>query len=500
MPTWYSTGTVSVTNGSVNVAGTGSSWSGNTEAGEAFRGPDGQLYEIASVVSDTALTLAEPYLGATLSDQDYAIVPVRGVLKAARDALAAAVAQMTAYGNTALAGRFGDGTAAAPGIGFEADPDTGLHRPGDNQIAMAAGGIDRLLLSTTALQTTVPITGTAVQADPMDATTGKLMPVGAFGLGGTVTAYDSADDYDALPSVNHMIGHNTGSNYPANAPAEFFTSGAVGFELGTNENRRAQMLIRTQSSDGNNGPRVAFRGKDTTWGDWVEMLSSKMVQTDVRDSVAGKLLAVGAFGIGSLAAHETSDFDAIDETGVFSNRSNEAVTGIPGGQGSHWVALNGRASSDRGMQLAGRASGLGNQRLQFRTEVTGTWKDWVGIVTTESVVGPVAQSGGVLDTNSGIIERGSNANGEYTKFADGTLICANHQFSTTSGAMATWTFPHIFASSDVSVVGTSTHGPAARTLSISGRTASHCDINTFNETGSDTVAPAVQLLAFGRWF
>ncbi len=37
------------------------------------------------------------------------------------------------------------------------------------------------------------------------------------------------------------------------------------------------------------------------------------------------------------------------------------------------------------------------------------------------VVGTVSQSGGV--PTGAIIERGSNSNGEYTKFADGTLIC-----------------------------------------------------------------------------
>lgn len=47
------------------------------------------------------------------------------------------------------------------------------------------------------------------------------------------------------------------------------------------------------------------------------------------------------------------------------------------------------------------------------------------------LLGTVSQSGGV--PTGAIIERGSNANGEYVKFADGTMICANSFSFTNSG-------------------------------------------------------------------
>jgi hypothetical protein len=43
------------------------------------------------------------------------------------------------------------------------------------------------------------------------------------------------------------------------------------------------------------------------------------------------------------------------------------------------------------------------------------------VYTQNNIVGTVSQSGGV--PTGAIIERGSNANGEYIKFADGTIIC-----------------------------------------------------------------------------
>ncbi len=45
----------------------------------------------------------------------------------------------------------------------------------------------------------------------------------------------------------------------------------------------------------------------------------------------------------------------------------------------------------------------------------------VGTVASRPIVGTVSQAGGV--PTGAIIERGSNANGEYVKYADGTLIC-----------------------------------------------------------------------------
>ncbi|MFQ2372841.1 hypothetical protein ACK306_14735, partial [Aeromonas caviae] len=48
--------------------------------------------------------------------------------------------------------------------------------------------------------------------------------------------------------------------------------------------------------------------------------------------------------------------------------------------------------------------------------------DIADLYKRRNIVGAVSQSGGV--PTGSIIERGSNANGEYTKYADGTLICS----------------------------------------------------------------------------
>lgn len=80
-----------------------------------------------------------------------------------------------------------DGTGAVPGLRFVGDPDTGLGRPAPDQIAFIAGGSARAVLSASALQVNVPLTGTGVQAASHDAAPGRVGRVfqtgGLFGLG-----------------------------------------------------------------------------------------------------------------------------------------------------------------------------------------------------------------------------------------------------------------------------------------------------------------------------
>ena len=77
---WYKTGTVTVTNGSATVTGAGTAFVGAVLAGHGFAGPDGRIYEIATVVSATQLTLGSAYLGSTAAGASYGIFPTSGAL------------------------------------------------------------------------------------------------------------------------------------------------------------------------------------------------------------------------------------------------------------------------------------------------------------------------------------------------------------------------------------------------------------------------------------
>jgi len=70
----YKTGTVSVTNGSATVTGSGTSWSGEIAAGDLFTiVGDNAWYEVASIGSNTSITLSANYAGTTGSGKSYAI-------------------------------------------------------------------------------------------------------------------------------------------------------------------------------------------------------------------------------------------------------------------------------------------------------------------------------------------------------------------------------------------------------------------------------------------
>lgn len=73
----YATGTITATNGSSTVTGSGTTWntSTNAEAGEYIKLPDGKWYKINSIASDTSLTIEVAYQGSTLSGQAYTISP-----------------------------------------------------------------------------------------------------------------------------------------------------------------------------------------------------------------------------------------------------------------------------------------------------------------------------------------------------------------------------------------------------------------------------------------
>lgn len=129
---WYKTGTVSVTQGSNAVIGTGTSFIANSRVGDAFRGPDGEWYEVINIASDTALSISPNYQGGSATGGLYSLAPMQGYVKDSADALRAAtkiiasgVADMTAQVAAATeaaesAGRSEEAATAQAGIATSA--------------------------------------------------------------------------------------------------------------------------------------------------------------------------------------------------------------------------------------------------------------------------------------------------------------------------------------------------------------------------------------------
>ena len=245
-------------------------------------------------------------------------------------------------------------------------------------------------------------------------------------------------------------------------------------------------------------------------GAFTELLANSLggdaVQSSPDDFTVGKLLKLGAGGLGSVGLSATNgDCNDITASGLYTFDSETL--------NSPSFTLNGTIihiarTADIHTQLAiSRASSsLGRFALRAVDPATG-WSEWREGYTQGSILGTVSQSGGV--PTGALIQRGSNANGEYVRLADGTQICTCQAFQTSDIADTTWTYPASFlypaspGRPAVSGAISSVFGQASF-LSIGGiaglgSVATQVDVRGIDVNGN-RVALAASLIAIGRWF
>jgi hypothetical protein len=136
---WYDVGTISVTNGSTTVTGSGTDFISGVQVGEGLY-IGGDLYEIAVINSSTQLTLADAYLGSTATGQDYKIIPTQSLVADLSSGVADLISDFADVRDYAGNGKFDDGTATQPAITFTQDQNNGLYRIGSDNYGLSAGG------------------------------------------------------------------------------------------------------------------------------------------------------------------------------------------------------------------------------------------------------------------------------------------------------------------------------------------------------------------------
>ncbi|HTO32073.1 MAG TPA: hypothetical protein VL202_12965 [Pararhizobium sp.] len=121
-----------------------------------------------------------------------------------------------------------------------------------------------------------------------------------------------------------------------------------------------------------------------------------------------------------------------------------------------------------------------------------------GTAVMADILGTVSQSGGV--PTGSLVEKGSNANGEYVRFSDGTQICWLRNVGITAGVAFTWTYPAAFsATTTTSLIGISSSSAASRVFGgLPGASTAVCNLWT-SSTGAE-VSGGVNLMAIGRWY
>ena len=250
-------------------------------------------------------------------------------------------------------------------------------------------------------------------------------------------------------------------------------------------------------------------------------ITGTAVTQSATDTTTGRLLKVGDFGLGGsnsvTLAGDVNDYRTPGFVGTFAGISD--VLNRPFNTSYTFVlSVIGTHMTDRVIQLAQTAhTSVVTQGFWMRFSIDATtWTSWQKIYHTSNILGTVSQSGGV--PTGAVIERGSNANGEYVKYADGTMICSYvggiSGTATTSSIMIydIKSYPAIFIAQP-SVVFTQERetGDTNGTLLREAVLSNYLDIWSTNagyrinaqlpsNTGFVSGVDTFSVIAIGRWF
>lgn len=134
-------------------------------------------------------------------------------------------------------------------------------------------------------------------------------------------------------------------------------------------------------------------------------------------------------------------------------------------------------------------------RRQFaRSRILGVWSSWVEQVSN-TLLGTVSQASGIA--TGAIIERASNANGEYVRFTDGTQLCT-HQGQLNGSGLFAWTFPVAFAG-NTQAIAINNNGSAAYFGGWSDSNDANVNLRLFSVSGATVPGAFFRCSAIGRW-
>ena len=346
---WYKSGTVSVAQNSNAVIGTGTAFIANGRVGDAFIGPDGVLYEVTNIASDTAMSIAPNYKGATNAAGTYVLAPMQGYVKDTADAL----------------------------------------REASVQVAGALDGLEASVDEAAASAATA--TNAKIEVE-QNATVAAQAAAAAHTSETNAAASASGAAQSAATAVTSATGALASKNAAAQSASEAAQSASS----------VANALLKTGGT-----------------------MSGALNEAPVVNLASSTTPAIGAAAANSIKITGTTTitgFDAIGAgavrtlvfSGVLTLTHNPSSLILPGGA-NITTAVNDSAkflSLGGGSWICVRYSKADGKALV---------KDFA--FDRSNILGTVSQAGGI--PTGAIFETGSNANGTYIKYADGTLICTN---------------------------------------------------------------------------
>ncbi|HFH4372459.1 TPA: hypothetical protein ACGJWR_005759 [Pseudomonas aeruginosa] len=231
----------------------------------------------------------------------------------------------------------------------------------------------------------------------------------------------------------------------------------------------------------------AFRGPDGRWYEVTNVASSTVIS--IKPNYQGSTASGQAYAVAPILGY---DKDLSDRFNLIANQWGATLAGI-----KPW-ALSANAAAARG------DLGLGSAAVREALGSSGA------LYSRDSILGAVSQSSGV--PTGAVIERGSNANGEYIRLADGTQICwfnasvTDQAVDSPYGSLFTgtrgWSFPATFVGSPTVSVGLFRWGTGAGWGTVGGvASTTSVTLRIFDISSRATgTATAISAIATGRWF
>lgn len=245
------------------------------------------------------------------------------------------------------------------------------------ELMLYDGDQDVLLftINPTTGQATISGLGTAagrdVQTNPLDPTAGRLMAVGAFGLGWTGGQVANNLDDPSADRTGFYVHTSGMTNF---TPPTGQSGGLVQHYVRTTSatvGQAAQIYLTAGSTT----PRIWLRTANANaWGAWTELWTQNNLvkQTSVTDTTLGRMLLVGGFGVGPQQA-VLADPDLAVGNGFYRvNGSSKMPT-----TGAHNL-LN-QVYDTSGFQLCALA-GTPTPSVHVRTMAAGTWGTWRQVI------------------------------------------------------------------------------------------------------------------------
>lgn len=253
----------------------------------------------------------------------------------------------------------------------------------------------------------------------------------------------------------------------------------------------------------------AFQGPDGRWYEVTNITSGTVLS--ILPAYQGATVSAGAYGLAPMQGYVKESADRlrqiVDQFG--------ATLALFGGATSNPALLQNIGAASRGANsditsLAGLTTALsvaqggtgGKSQAAARTGLG------LGSAAVAAIVGTVSQSGGV--PNGSIYERASNANGEYVKYADGTMICWRRDATATTVGMTSASGGQFFGSTSVtfpsgfvtqpSVIHCSSSAGALTVPVYAAAVTNNGASLFFGSAISATVGQYISYVAIGRWF